>query len=115
MSDLKIHRPHVFCAAPHVGQVIFATGQKWMLSQQSEDVSIAAQSDQDFNQPCKHIFSCEIASPFQDWILSAHNPQVLVADLEDMHKTTVFDLRTKTQIITPKVTAVFCGWVCHTA
>ena len=85
-------------------------GQQWMQSADCKDALLAALPHED---ALDHIFSCEIDRPLQDWILSAHSPKILVADVEEMDKALVFDLRSKASVMRPKASNVFCGWVCH--
>ena len=89
-------------------QVIMTAGQQWM--QASSDPLLAPEP---FDDCLKHIYSCEISPPLQEWILGGHSPGVLVADLDEMQKSPVFDIKSSASVMRPKATNVFCGWVCH--
>lgn len=89
-------------------QVIFATGQKWVQKEGKCENGKAK-----VNNPVKHKFSCELSRPLQSWILSAHDPDILVSNVDDMDKQLVHDVKSSSAVVRPRVTGVFCGWVCH--
>eukprot|EP00435_Cladocopium_sp_Y103_P055392 s1427_g18.t1 len=97
----------------HVGQVIFDTGKQWA-SQKSAVVEISDEAVHG-HSAVKHVFSCELSVPIQQYIQSYHSPQFLFENIDDMKSPMVRDIPSQSYIARPGCTAVFCGWVCHQA